>query len=134
MLVFGNSSFALWQIRRQSHCILSPTWLFLFLPAHSLANIDNFEPPEGTIAGNSVDSTMNGPRKPWNSRKELAIFNEKVKEQHKQMGNAMHPHLPELWPPPLRVSRQKSNQWGLFFKLNYIKLNKIYFDLFIEFS
>lgn len=67
---------------------------------------------------NHVDSTMNmlggggsAGRKPLKSgMKELAVFREKVTEQHRQMGKGGKHHLgleepKKLRPPPARVSK-----------------------------
>lgn len=70
---------------------------------------------EGGLVENHVDGTMNmlggssaGRKPPKSGMKELAVFREKVNEQHRQMGKgAKHLSLEEpkkLRPPPARVS------------------------------
>lgn len=75
------------------------------------------EHSEGGLVENHVDGTMNmlgggggAGRKPLKSgMKELAVFREKVTEQHRQMGKGGKHHLgleepKKLRPPPARVS------------------------------
>ncbi|XP_075385059.1 insulin-like growth factor-binding protein 2 [Tenrec ecaudatus] len=74
--------------------------------------------PEGGLVRNHVDGTANTPvgggtaaRKPLKSgMKELAVFREKVTEQHRQMGKGGKHHLDDskkLRPPPARTPCQQ---------------------------
>ncbi|KAF3824162.1 hypothetical protein GH733_008447 [Mirounga leonina] len=83
--------------------------------------IDNGdEPSEGGLVENHVDGTVNllgggggAGRKPLKSgMKELAVFREKVTEQHRQMGKGGKHHLgldepKKLRPPPARTPCQQ---------------------------
>lgn len=92
----------------------------------SLFSTDNGDDhPERGLVENHVDGTMNmlgggssAGRKPLKSgMKELAVFREKVTEQHRQMGKGGKHHLSleepkKLRPPPARVSGRLESAGG----------------------
>lgn len=85
---------------------------------------DNGDDAEGGLVENHVDGNVNllggtggAGRKPLKSgMKELAVFREKVTEQHRQMGKGGKHHLgleepKKLRPPPARVRAGVGSDW-----------------------